>query len=60
MIARLQREVAAAAGHPEVRRRMIEVGAEPGGSSPAELRETVLAQVAQIRPLIAELKLQVE
>ncbi|MFC0385767.1 Bug family tripartite tricarboxylate transporter substrate binding protein [Muricoccus vinaceus] len=60
VIARLHREIAAAAAHPEVRRRMAEVGAEPVGSSPAELREAVGQQVAQVRPLVAELRLQVE
>ncbi|MBB5692564.1 Bug family tripartite tricarboxylate transporter substrate binding protein [Muricoccus pecuniae] len=60
VIARLQQEIAAAAAHPEVRRRMLEVGAEPAGSSPAELRQAVSEQVAQVRPLIAELRLQVE
>ncbi|HEY8611182.1 MAG TPA: tripartite tricarboxylate transporter substrate binding protein, partial [Roseomonas sp.] len=34
VIARLQREIAAAAAHPDVRRRMAEVGAEPVGSTP--------------------------
>ncbi|MBI0535571.1 tripartite tricarboxylate transporter substrate binding protein [Roseomonas sp. KE2513] len=60
IIARLHREIAAAAAHPEVRRRMAEVGAEPVGSSPAELRQAVGEQVAQVRPLVAELRLQVE
>ncbi|MFC7734683.1 Bug family tripartite tricarboxylate transporter substrate binding protein [Roseomonas sp. GCM10028921] len=60
VIARLQQEIASAAAHPEVRRRMLEVGAEPAGSSPAELRQAVSEQVAQVRPLIAELRLQVE
>jgi tripartite-type tricarboxylate transporter receptor subunit TctC len=60
ILARLQREVAAAAAHPEVRRRMAEVGADPVGSSPAELRDAVREQVARVRPLVAELRLQVE
>jgi len=59
VIARLQREVAAAAAHPEVHRRMVEVGAEPAGSSAAELGQVVSEQVKQVRPLIAELQLQV-
>ncbi|WP_338661498.1 tripartite tricarboxylate transporter substrate binding protein [Pararoseomonas sp. SCSIO 73927] len=60
VIARLQTEIAAAAAHPEIRRRLAEVGAEPVGSPPAELRQAVAEQVAQVRPLIAELRLQVE
>jgi tripartite-type tricarboxylate transporter receptor subunit TctC len=60
VIARLHREIAAAAANPEIRRRMAEVGAEPVGSSPDELRQVVSEQVAQVRPLVAELRLQVE
>jgi tripartite-type tricarboxylate transporter receptor subunit TctC len=60
VVMRLQREIATAAAQPEIRRRMAEVGAEPVGSSPAELRQAVAEQVAQIRPLVAELRLQVE
>ncbi|MCR0982880.1 Bug family tripartite tricarboxylate transporter substrate binding protein [Roseomonas populi] len=60
VIARLQREIAQAAAQPELRRRLAEVGAEPVGSPPAELRQAVAEQVAQVRPLVAELRLQVE
>ena len=60
ILARLQRAIADAANHPDVRRRIAEVGAEPVGSSSAELRDAVREQVAVVRPLVAELKLTVE
>ena len=60
ILARLQRAVADAAANPDVRRRMAEVGAEPVGSSAAELGQAVREQVAVVRPLVAELKLTVE
>src|SRR5262245_31410520 len=39
IVARLQQDIAAAARHPDVRKRMEEVGAEPSGSSSAEMRD---------------------
>ena len=60
VLARLQREIAAAAQHPDVARRIAELGAEPGGNSAAEFGAAVNAQLAQVRPLVAELKMQVE
>jgi hypothetical protein len=43
-----------------VARRIAELGAEPGGNSAAEFGAAVNAQLAQVRPLVAELKMQVE
>ncbi|WP_431268790.1 Bug family tripartite tricarboxylate transporter substrate binding protein [Dankookia sp. P2] len=60
VLARLQREIAAAAQHPDVARRIAELGAEPGGNSAAEFGAAVKAQLAQVRPLVAELKMHVE
>ena len=60
VIARLQQEIAAAVKNPEVQKRMIDVGAEPSGSTQAEMRDMLLRQVAQIRPVVEELKLLVE
>ncbi|TDH58174.1 tripartite tricarboxylate transporter substrate binding protein [Dankookia rubra] len=60
VLARLQREIAAAAQHPDVARRIAELGAEPGGNSAAEFGAAVKDQLAQVRPLVAELKMQVE
>jgi tripartite-type tricarboxylate transporter receptor subunit TctC len=59
-IARLQQEIAAAARHPDVVKRMTDVGAEPAGSSQAEMRDMLQEQIAQVRPLVEELKLVVQ
>ena len=60
VIARLQQEIAAAVKNPEVQKRMTDVGAEPSGSTQAEMRDMLRRQVAQIRPVVEELKLLVE
>lgn len=60
VLARLQREIAAAAQHPDVARRIAELGAEPGGNSAEEFGAAVKAQLAQVRPLVAELQMRVE
>ncbi len=60
VLARLHREIAAAAQHPDLRRRIIELGAEPGGDTPEVFGAAVRAQVAQLRPLVAELQMTVE
>jgi tripartite-type tricarboxylate transporter receptor subunit TctC len=59
-IARLHQEIAAAAKHPDVQKRMIDVGAEPSGSSQAEMREMLREQIAKVRPMVEELKLVVQ
>jgi tripartite-type tricarboxylate transporter receptor subunit TctC len=60
VVARLQQEIAAAARHPEVQKRMADVGAEPSGSSQAEMREMLREQIAKVRPMVEELKLVVQ
>ena len=60
VIARLQQEIAAAVRHPDVNKRMTDVGAEPSGSTPAEMRAMLQAQIAQVRPVVEELKLVVQ
>jgi tripartite-type tricarboxylate transporter receptor subunit TctC len=60
VIARLNQEIVKAAKHPEVQRRLAEVGAEAVGSSPQELGQVVREQVRAVSPLIAELKLVVQ
>jgi tripartite-type tricarboxylate transporter receptor subunit TctC len=60
VVARLNQEIAAAARHPDVIKRMTEVGAEPSGSSQAEMRDMLQAQVAKVRPVVEELKLVVQ
>ena len=58
VIDRLQREVAAAVRHPEVARRLAELGAEPVGSTPAEQDAILRRQMDQFRPVIREMKLE--
>lgn len=60
VVARLQQEIAAAVKHPDVQKRMTDVGAEPSGSTQAEMREMLRRQVGQVRPVVEELKLVVE
>jgi tripartite-type tricarboxylate transporter receptor subunit TctC len=60
VIARLQQEIAAAVKNPDVQKRMTDVGAEPSGSTQAEMRDMLRQQVTQIRPVVEELKLLVE
>jgi tripartite-type tricarboxylate transporter receptor subunit TctC len=60
VIARLHQEIAAAAKHPDVIKRMVDVGAEPSGSSQAEMRDMLREQVAKVKPVIEELKLVVQ
>jgi tripartite-type tricarboxylate transporter receptor subunit TctC len=60
VLERLHREIAAAARHPEVVRRINELGAEPGGNSAAEFGAAIREQLAKVRPLVAELRMQVE
>jgi tripartite-type tricarboxylate transporter receptor subunit TctC len=60
VVARIQQAVAAAVRHPDVNKRMIDVGAEPSGSTQAEMRAMLQAQVGQVRPVVEELKLVVQ
>jgi tripartite-type tricarboxylate transporter receptor subunit TctC len=60
IVARLQHEIAAAAKHPDVQKRMTDVGAEPSGSTQAEMRDMLRDQISKVKPLVTELKLVVE
>jgi tripartite-type tricarboxylate transporter receptor subunit TctC len=60
IVARLQREISAAVQRPEVANRMRDVGAEPSGSTQLEMREMLRRQIAQVRPVVEELKLVME
>jgi tripartite-type tricarboxylate transporter receptor subunit TctC len=60
VVAKLQQEIAAAVKHPDVQKRMTDVGAEPSGSTQAEMRDMLQKQVAQVRPVVEELKLVME
>jgi tripartite-type tricarboxylate transporter receptor subunit TctC len=58
IIDRLQRETAAAVRNPETAKRLLEIGAEPVGSSPAEQDAILKRQVEQFRPVIKEMKIE--
>jgi tripartite-type tricarboxylate transporter receptor subunit TctC len=60
IVARLQREIAAAVKHPDVQKRMSDVGAEPSGSTQEEMRVMLREQVGKVKPVVHELKLVVE
>ncbi|MFM2151080.1 MAG: hypothetical protein RLZZ187_3386 [Pseudomonadota bacterium] len=60
VLARLHAEIAAAAQHPPLAARITELGAEPGGNSPAEFGASVIAQITAVRPLVRDLRMQVE
>jgi tripartite-type tricarboxylate transporter receptor subunit TctC len=59
-LSRLQAEIGAAARHPALATRIEELGAEAGGNSSAEFGQAVLTQLAAVRPLARELRMQVE
>ena len=58
IVERLQREVAAAVRHPDVAKRLIELGADPAGSSSAEQDAILRRQMDQFRGVIREMKLE--
>ena len=60
VIERLQRETAAAVHHPESVKRLIDLAAEPVGSTPAEQDAVLRRQVAQFRPIIRELGVTID
>src|SRR5262249_54788046 len=60
VVARLEQEVAPAAGHPEGQKRKDGGGAGPSRSSQAEMREMLREQIAKVRPMVEELKLVVQ
>jgi tripartite-type tricarboxylate transporter receptor subunit TctC len=57
IIDRLQRESAAAVKHPDVARRLAEMGAEAVGSNGAAQEEILKRQMDQFRPIIKDMKL---
>jgi tripartite-type tricarboxylate transporter receptor subunit TctC len=60
IVARLHQQIVLAANNPEVRKRMEEVGAEPSGSTQAEMRAMLREQMSKVKPVIEELKLIVQ
>ncbi|MEY2658943.1 MAG: putative extracytoplasmic binding receptor [Pseudomonadota bacterium] len=57
IIDRLQRESAAAVRHPDVAKRLAELGAEAVGSNGAAQEEMLRRQMDQFRPIIREMKI---
>jgi tripartite-type tricarboxylate transporter receptor subunit TctC len=60
IIERLQRETAAAVRHPDSAKRLIDLAAEPVGSTSAEQDAVLRRQVAQFRPIIRELGVTID
>src|SRR5262245_9162260 len=58
VIARLQKETAAAVKHAETAKRLTDIGAQPVGSSPAEQDAILKRQVEQFKPIIKEMKIE--
>ena len=57
VIARLHKEVVAAVRHPDIVKRLVDLAAEPIGSSPKEQEAILRKQMDQFRPVIREMKL---
>ena len=55
---RLQKEAAGAVKHPDVAKRLRDMGAEPVGSSGAEQEAILKRQMDQFRPVIKEIKIE--
>jgi tripartite-type tricarboxylate transporter receptor subunit TctC len=60
VLTRVHAEIAAAARHAPLASRIEELGAEPGGNSVAEFTQQVHGQIAAVRPLVRDLRMQVE
>ncbi len=58
IIDRLQSETLAAVRHPDVFKRLTDLGAEAVGSTPAEQDAMLRRQMEQFRPIIREMKLE--
>jgi len=58
IIAKLQREVVIAVRHPEVVKRLGDLAADPGGSTPEEQDAILRKQMDQFRPIIREMRLE--
>jgi tripartite-type tricarboxylate transporter receptor subunit TctC len=57
ILALLQREVAAVLARDEVRRRIVDMTAEPVGTAGAALDATIAGQIRRFRPIIEQLKI---
>lgn len=57
IVERLHKEIAAAVRHPDVIKRLADLGAEPVGSTPAEQDAMLRRQMDQFRSVIRDMKL---
>ncbi len=60
IVERLNREIRAVVDMPEVRQKMIDFGGQPQASSPAEFRARVERDIANMRKVMAERKIEQE
>lgn len=60
VVRRLQREVAAASQVPEINRRILETGGEPGGGTSVEFQAMLRQQISSIRALVESVKIRPE
>lgn len=60
IVARLQREVAEAARHPDIQRRVLDTGGEPSGMSSTDFSAMLRGQIESIRTLVASVGLRAE
>lgn len=56
IVERLHREVVAAVKHPDVAKRLVDMGAEGVGSSPGDQEAILKRQMDQFRPVIRDMK----
>jgi tripartite-type tricarboxylate transporter receptor subunit TctC len=60
IIERLNREIRAVLDMPAVRQRLVELGGQPQASSPAEFRSRVERDIASLRKVMADRKIDQE
>jgi len=58
LIDRLNREVNAATGSPEVRKRLQDLGVEARGGTPEALRELLVSEIAKWKAVIERAKIE--
>ena len=60
IVERLNREIRAVVDMPDVRQKMIDFGGQPQASSPSEFRQRVERDIANMRKVMAERKIEQE
>lgn len=60
VVDRLHREVTLASAVPEIERRILEAGGEPGGGGPEEFAAMLRSQISHIRSMVAAVGLRAE